>query len=106
MASGSSAKIIVDSTIDLAHHLGLRAVAEGVEELALLPELKAAGCDAAQGYGISKPLPSAEITRWLLDFTDLPLPGIAAQDDVLAHRLVTATVLGIGGAARAIEQAA
>jgi diguanylate cyclase (GGDEF)-like protein len=66
MADGSSEAIIVNSTIDLAHHLGLRAVAEGVEDPAMLPELEARGCDAAQGYAISRPLPAAEATRWLL----------------------------------------
>ncbi len=66
MADGSSEAIIVNSTIDLAHHLGLRAVAEGVEDPAMLPELELQGCDAAQGYAISRPLPAAEATRWLL----------------------------------------
>jgi EAL domain-containing protein (putative c-di-GMP-specific phosphodiesterase class I) len=66
MADGSSEAIIVNSTIDLAHHLGLRAVAEGVEDRAMLPELEAQGCDAAQGYAISRPLPASEATRWLL----------------------------------------
>src|SRR6202034_1852199 len=59
MASGSSEKIIVTSTVDLAHNLGMRAVAEGVETKSLLPELKAMGCDAAQGYGIGRPLAAA-----------------------------------------------
>src|SRR5437764_14990123 len=68
MAQGSKESIIVNSTIDLAHHLGLRAVAEGVEDLALLSELQARGCDAAQGFAISPPLPSEAATRWLLAF--------------------------------------
>jgi diguanylate cyclase (GGDEF)-like protein len=68
MTEGSSEKIIVNSTIDLAHHLGLRAVAEGVEDWSLLPELEALGCDAAQGYAISHPLAGPAATRWLLDF--------------------------------------
>ena len=68
MSAGSSEKIIVNSTIDLAHHLGLRAVAEGVEDWSMLPELEALGCDAAQGYAISHPLAGADATRWLLDF--------------------------------------
>jgi diguanylate cyclase (GGDEF)-like protein len=75
MAEGSSEKIIVTSTVDLAHNLGLRAVAEGVERRALLPELKAVGCDAAQGYGIGRPLASDAATRWLLDFTGLTTPA-------------------------------
>jgi diguanylate cyclase (GGDEF)-like protein len=68
MSEGSSEKIIVNSTIDLAHHLGLRAVAEGVEDWSILPELEALGCDAAQGYAISHPLAGSDATRWLLDF--------------------------------------
>ena len=68
MSAGSSEKIIVNSTIDLAHHLQLRAVAEGVEDWSMLPELEALGCDAAQGYAISHPLAGPDATRWLLDF--------------------------------------
>jgi diguanylate cyclase (GGDEF)-like protein len=88
MASHTNEKIIVNSTIDLAHHLGLRAVAEGVEEPALLAELEALGCDAAQGYAISQPLPAAEATRWLRrmmethafgDEPELELGGLAGQ---------------------------
>jgi EAL domain-containing protein (putative c-di-GMP-specific phosphodiesterase class I) len=67
MSAGSSEKIIVNSTIDLAHHLRLRAVAEGVEDWSMLPELEALGCDAAQGYAISHPLAGPDATRWLLD---------------------------------------
>jgi diguanylate cyclase (GGDEF)-like protein len=68
MSAGSSEKVIVNSTIDLAHHLGLRAVAEGVEDWSMLPELEALGCDAAQGYAISHPLTAVDATRWMLDF--------------------------------------
>ncbi|HET8978350.1 MAG TPA: EAL domain-containing protein [Solirubrobacteraceae bacterium] len=68
MGAGSSGQIIVNSTIDLAHHLGLRAVAEGVEDPALLPGLEALGCDAVQGFAISHPLEAGQATRWLLDY--------------------------------------
>jgi diguanylate cyclase (GGDEF)-like protein len=67
MATGPRDAIIVSSTVDLAHHLGLRAVAEGVEDAALLVDLRELGCDAAQGYAISRPLPGPEATRWLLE---------------------------------------
>jgi EAL domain-containing protein (putative c-di-GMP-specific phosphodiesterase class I) len=67
MSAGSRDGIIVTSTIDLAHHLGLRAVAEGVEDPTLLARLKGLGCDMAQGYGISRPLAPSDATRWLLD---------------------------------------
>jgi diguanylate cyclase (GGDEF)-like protein len=66
MSTRSDEAIIVNSTIDLAHNLGLRSVAEGVEDIALLPDLQALGCDAAQGYAISRPLSSENATRWLL----------------------------------------
>jgi diguanylate cyclase (GGDEF)-like protein len=79
MAAGSSEKIIVTSTVDLAHNLGMRAVAEGVESKSLLPELKAMGCDAAQGYGIGRPLASADATRWLLDFKGPALRSATRQ---------------------------
>ncbi len=65
MAAGSRESIIVASTIDLAHHLGMRAVAEGVENPALGPQLQALGCDAAQGFAISRPLPGLDCTEWL-----------------------------------------
>jgi EAL domain-containing protein (putative c-di-GMP-specific phosphodiesterase class I) len=67
MRPGSSGQIIVNSTIDLAHHLGLRAVAEGVEDRSMLPTLEALGCDAAQGFAISHPLEGPQATRWLVE---------------------------------------
>jgi len=68
MGTETSGRIIVNSTIDLAHHLELRAVAEGVEDWNMLPELEALGCDAVQGFAISPPLKSTQATRWLVDF--------------------------------------
>jgi diguanylate cyclase (GGDEF)-like protein len=55
---------IVRSTIDLAHNLGLSVVAEGVENEAILARLSALGCDEAQGYHLSKPLPSEAFEGW------------------------------------------
>jgi len=71
MEHGSKELIIVSSTVDLAQHLGMRAVAEGVEDLALVPQLRALGCDAAQGYAISRPLAAADLTPWLVASRDL-----------------------------------
>jgi diguanylate cyclase (GGDEF)-like protein/PAS domain S-box-containing protein len=56
---------IVRSTIDLAHNLGLKVIAEGVENKTTLEKLVHFGCDAAQGYYIARPLPANELTRWL-----------------------------------------
>ncbi len=63
-ADESSMKI-VRSTIELAHSLGLKATAEGVESREVFDKLTALGCDAAQGYFISRPIPQEELTDWL-----------------------------------------
>jgi len=56
---------IVRSTIGLAHDLGLAVVAEGIEDQAAWDTLAELGCDVAQGYFISRPLPAAELDVWL-----------------------------------------
>ncbi len=56
---------IVRSIVDLAHSLGLRVVAEGVETAETWRALEAMGCDLAQGYLISRPVPGDEVTQWL-----------------------------------------
>ncbi len=56
---------IVRSTIDLARHLELRVVAEGIETADVSERLAAMGCDAGQGYLISRPAPADELTPWL-----------------------------------------
>jgi len=53
---------IVRSTIAMAHSLGMKTIAEGVETDAQLEFLKGEGCDAVQGYLLSKPLPADEAT--------------------------------------------
>jgi EAL domain-containing protein (putative c-di-GMP-specific phosphodiesterase class I) len=55
---------IVRSTIDLAHNMGLSVVAEGVENAAILALLREQGCDEAQGYHMSKPLPVDAFKLW------------------------------------------
>jgi diguanylate cyclase (GGDEF)-like protein len=58
-------EVIVRSTIDLGHNLGLVVVAEGVENNEVLERLSAFGCDIAQGYCISRPLPPQHLLSWL-----------------------------------------
>lgn len=58
-------QLIVRSTIDLGHTLGLSITAEGVESEAIKTLLKHYGCDTAQGYLYSKPLPAEQFTQWL-----------------------------------------
>ena len=56
---------IVRSTVDLGHNLGLSVVAEGVEDEATQHALAELGCDAAQGYFLSRPLPAPAFIAWL-----------------------------------------
>jgi EAL domain-containing protein (putative c-di-GMP-specific phosphodiesterase class I) len=53
--------VLVRSAIDLAHNLGLSVVAEGVEHGAALEQLRRFGCDYAQGFGLSKPVPATDV---------------------------------------------
>ena len=65
MADDARAAALVASTITLAHSLGLRMVAEGVETDVAYTELTRLGCDQAQGYHMSRPVPAAELDHWL-----------------------------------------
>ena len=57
--------VIVQSTIDLAHNLGLTVVAEGVQDEQTLDRLKELGCDTAQGDYLSAPLDGAGVLQWI-----------------------------------------
>jgi sensor c-di-GMP phosphodiesterase-like protein len=54
----------VTSTVQLAHALGLVLVAEGVEDEATMESLRRIGCDFAQGYHLSRPLPAEAVLDW------------------------------------------
>ncbi|MGH2557139.1 MAG: putative bifunctional diguanylate cyclase/phosphodiesterase [Actinomycetota bacterium] len=56
--------VIVRSTIELGRNLGLKVIAEGVETQAIWEELGSMGCDVAQGYLLSRPLPPNELVEW------------------------------------------
>jgi EAL domain-containing protein (putative c-di-GMP-specific phosphodiesterase class I) len=58
-------RAIVRAMIELAHGLGIRTIAEGVEEAGQAEQLRAMGCDEVQGYLYAKPLPAADLVRWL-----------------------------------------
>jgi EAL domain-containing protein (putative c-di-GMP-specific phosphodiesterase class I) len=64
---------IVRSVIDLAGALGLRVVAEGVEDERTWRLLHAAGCHAAQGWFHARPMPADELTSWLARYRPLRL---------------------------------
>ena len=61
LLTDSRTDAIVSSTIELAHRLGLRVVAEGVEQLATLRRLEVLGCDESQGHLHSRPVPASEL---------------------------------------------
>jgi diguanylate cyclase (GGDEF)-like protein len=61
--------IIVRSTINLGHDLGLSIIAEGVEDIETLNRLEFLGCDQAQGYYLSRPIPAESFTSWMEDFS-------------------------------------
>ncbi len=67
MRDDESNAMIVRSTVELAHNLGLHVVAEGVEDDGLLQRLKGMRCDYGQGFFLCPPLPSAGATAWLRD---------------------------------------
>jgi diguanylate cyclase (GGDEF)-like protein/PAS domain S-box-containing protein len=72
---GDEDTVIVRSTTDLGHNLGLTVVAEGVENNRTLELLTSFGCDAAQGFFIAKPMSGAALSRWLETW-----PGDLASD--------------------------
>jgi diguanylate cyclase (GGDEF)-like protein/PAS domain S-box-containing protein len=67
--------ILTQSIIDMAHGLGLRVVAEGVETFEELECLREAGCDVVQGHLLSSPLPVEEFTRYLQHEKEHPAAG-------------------------------
>ncbi|MBT8767066.1 putative bifunctional diguanylate cyclase/phosphodiesterase [Metapseudomonas boanensis] len=68
MESDEDSAVIVRSTIDLAHNLGLEVVAEGVESRSIMDLLAGWGCEEAQGYCISKPIPGNDFQEWKSSF--------------------------------------
>jgi diguanylate cyclase (GGDEF)-like protein len=79
MPHDASDAAIVRSTIDLAHNLGLRVVAEGVESHEAWCRLEELGCDLAQGFHVSRPLPSDAMTRLLAERRAVAQPEPVAE---------------------------
>jgi diguanylate cyclase len=67
IATDATDRIIVRSTVDLAHSLGLKVVAEGVEDALTMDLLAELGCDAVQGFHLSRPLRGHDLTHWLCE---------------------------------------
>jgi diguanylate cyclase (GGDEF)-like protein len=68
MSTDADDAVIVRSTVDLARNLGLRTVAEGVEDAAAWDSLRVLGCDAVQGYHLARPMPATDFRPWLAQY--------------------------------------
>ena len=120
MVRNASFRTIVGTTIELAHQLGVRVVAEGVESQALNSELRALGCDSGQGFLLGRPMAAATFTEWMRDparraphrgtpgYPKASLPASAASPRGLATTAVIRTaramrraVARVGGGALA-----
>jgi diguanylate cyclase (GGDEF)-like protein len=65
LAENADARAVLDAVVRLAHALRMEVVAEGVETPAQREALVRLGCDLLQGYAIARPMPAAEVPRWL-----------------------------------------
>jgi EAL domain-containing protein (putative c-di-GMP-specific phosphodiesterase class I) len=68
MHVNSSDRIMAEKSIEIGHELGMKVIAEGVETEQQLELLRRVGCDSAQGYLYSRPLPPNELVRWLGEY--------------------------------------
>jgi len=75
---------ILRATVELGHQLGLRVVAEGIENDGAMARLAALGCDHMQGYGIGKPIPHEEFLPWLSQRRSGGRPSVVALTEAIA----------------------
>ena len=80
MLTDEDTAVIVRSTIELGHNLGLEVVAEGVEDTATWQALLPLGCDIMQGFLISRPMPAEQTLPWLRSWQP-PSPVLAPDND-------------------------
>jgi len=83
---------IVRTTVELAHELGMRVVAEGVESEADLNILRAIGCDIAQGYVICRPVPADLLEVWIRSRTGTMVPTMSAPTPANRRAVVDSVV--------------
>src|SRR5260221_13732088 len=123
VVASASFRAIVATTIDLAHQLGVRVVAEGIETEAVSSELRALRCDIGQGFFLGRPMSAAALTEWMRDPARLAPPleasgypqasldgeaglrGLADGPAGRAARAVRRAVQPVGGGALALAVA-
>ena len=77
MVENENDAMIVRSTIDLAHNLGLKVTAEGVETRDAWHRLGMLGCDCSQGYFMGRPMPAEKLAAWLRESAWSNAPAVA-----------------------------
>lgn len=77
IAESAHSAAIVRSAVELGHSLALEVVAEGVESAAACERVMELGCDVAQGYYVSEPMPTEQFKAWLLDSPWAAAPAMA-----------------------------
>ena len=99
MLTDENDAVIVRSTVELGHNLGLQLVAEGVENLETWRLLLPLGCDVLQGYHLSRPLPAHALEAWMDDWERRRpgLEGDLAPALPVARRAVEAVTTAAGG---------
>ena len=88
VADDVAASAIVRTTVDLAHALGVRLVAEGVEDARSQQALADLGCDVGQGWAVARPMPPAALEGWLAGRRG----GAAVADGAVAGPAMASTV--------------
>ena len=73
LAHGGRAALLIRSTVDLAHALGMKVTAEGVEDAATMALLAGMGCDLIQGWHVARPLTFTALRGYL---SDLGVPAL------------------------------
>lgn len=81
VTSDDRSRMIVASTIQLAHALGMRTLAEGVEEGVDLTALAAMGIDSVQGYHVSRPMPASQVKQWIEEWNASLAPSNGSGPD-------------------------
>ena len=84
LAERDDDQAIVRAVIGLGHDLGLRVVAEGVEDEASWRLLRELGCDLVQGYFLARPMPAEAMTTWLADHFAAYATRLHAESDEVA----------------------
>ncbi|MGH8806800.1 MAG: putative bifunctional diguanylate cyclase/phosphodiesterase [Noviherbaspirillum sp.] len=73
MTTSDDSAVIVRSTIELGHNLDLEVVAEGVDSQAVWDRLATLGCDVAQGFLVSAPMPADQFEAWEREWSKIPV---------------------------------